>query len=101
MVSPQVYGGWMPLRRACPFAMLVLLACGADVPSRPPVASVSLTPTSAPSLTSLGDTLQLTAVPLDATGAPIPGVAIAYTSGDATVATVTQGGLVTAVGNGS
>jgi plastocyanin len=91
----------MPLRRACPFAMLVLLACGADVPSRPPVASVSLTPTSAPSLTSLGDTLQLTAVPLDATGAPIPGVAIAYTSSDATVATVTQSGLVTAVGNGS
>jgi len=81
--------------------MFLLLACGADVPSRPPVASVSLTPTSAPSLGSLGDTLQLTAVPLDASGAPIPGVAIAYTSSDATVATVTQGGLVTAVGNGS
>ena len=91
----------MPLRRACPFAMLVLLACGGGGPSRPPVASIALTPTSAPALTSLGDTLQLTAVPLDATGAPIPGVGIAYTSSAPAVATVTQSGLVTAAGNGS
>jgi plastocyanin len=91
----------MPLRRACPFAMLVLLACGGGGPSRPPVASIALTPTSAPALTSLGDTLQLTAVPLDSTGAPIPGVGIAYTSSAPAVATVTQSGLVTAAGNGS
>jgi plastocyanin len=89
----------MPIRRACSFAMLVLLACGGA--SRPPVASISLIPSSAPPLTSLGDTLQLTAVPLDSTGAPIPGVGVSYTSSDATVATVTQGGLVTAVGNGN
>ena len=91
----------LPLRRACPIALSVLLACGTDGPSRPPVARVSLTPTSAAPFTSLGDTLLISAVPLDAQGAPIPGVAIAYASSDATVATVTQGGLVTAVANGN
>src|SRR5713101_6654578 len=93
-------GGWMPLRRACPFAVLVLLACGGGGPSRPPVASVSLTPSAPAPLTSLGDTVLLTAVALDASGAPIPGVGIAFSTSDATVATVTQGGLVTAVANG-
>jgi plastocyanin len=93
--------GGLSLRRVCPFALLVLLACGTDAPSRPPVASISLTPASAAPFTSLGDTLLLSAVPLDAQGNPIPGVAIAYSSSDATVATVTQGGAVTAVANGS
>ncbi|HYV65818.1 MAG TPA: Ig-like domain-containing protein, partial [Myxococcales bacterium] len=90
----------MSLRRVCPF-LLVLLACGTDEPTRPPVASISLTPTSAAPFTSLGDTLLLSAVPLDAQGNPIPGVAVAYSSSDSAVATVTQGGLVTAVANGS
>src|SRR5229473_2552119 len=91
----------MPLRRACPFAVLVLLACGGGGPSRPPVASVSLTPSAPAPLTSLGDTVLLTAVALDAGGAPILGVGIAFSTSDATVATVTQGGLVTAVANGN
>jgi len=91
----------MPLRRACPFAVLVLLACGGGGPSRPPVASISLTPGAAAPLTSLGDTVQLTATALDASGAPIAGVGIAYSSSDATIAAVTQGGLVTAVANGA
>jgi hypothetical protein len=90
----------MPLRRTRPFALLVLLACGGGGPSRPPVASISLTPPTAAPLTSLGDTLQLSATALDAAGAPIPGVGIAFTTSDASVATVTQGGLVTAVANG-
>jgi len=91
----------MPLRRACPFAVLVLLACGGGGPSRPPVASVSLTPSAPAPLTSLGDTVLLTAVALDAGGAPIPGVGIAFSTSDAAVATVTQGGLVTAAANGN
>ena len=61
----------MPLRRACPFAVVVLVACGGGGPSRPPVASVSLTPPTAAPMTSLGDTVQLTATALDASGAPI------------------------------
>ena len=91
----------MPLRRACPFAVLVLLACGGGGPSRPPVASISLIPSTATPLTSLGDTLQVTATALDAQGAPIPGVGIAYTSSDAAIATVSQAGLITAVANGA
>jgi len=65
------------------------------------VASVTLTPSASAPLTSLGDTILLTAVALDAAGAPIPGVNIAFSSSDATVATVTQSGLVTAVANGN
>src|SRR6267143_3781768 len=91
----------MPLRRACPFAVLVLLACGGGGPSRPPVASIALTPSTAAPLTSLGDTLQLTATALDAAGAPIAGVGIAYSSSDTAIAVVTQGGLATAIANGA
>src|SRR3989442_1708591 len=81
-------------------AVLALAGCGGGGPSRPPVASISLTASTAAPLTSLGDTLQLTATALDAAGAPIPGVGIAYSSSDAAIATVTQSGLVTAVANG-
>jgi hypothetical protein len=52
-------------------------------------------------MTSLGDTVQLTATALDASGAPIAGVGILFTSSDPSVAIVTQGGLVTAVANGN
>src|SRR5438270_596248 len=93
----------MPLRRlmAC-FALPFALACGGGGgPTRPPVASVTLTAASSGPLTSVGDTLQLTAVPRDAAGAAIPGVAILFTSSSAAAATVTQGGLVTAVANGT
>jgi trimeric autotransporter adhesin len=88
-------------RRGYPFVLMVLLACGGSGPSRPPVASITLTPPAPASLASLGDTVLLAAVALDAAGAPIPGVGIAFTSSDPTVATVTQGGLVTAVANGN
>ena len=91
----------MPLRRACPFAVMVLLACGGGGPSRPPVASLSLTPANSATMTSLGDTVQLTATALDASGAPIAGVGILFTSSDSSVATVNQAGLVTAVANGN
>ena len=90
----------MPFRRTWPVFLLALVACGGDGPTRPPVASISLTPASAPPLTSLGDTVLIAAVALDAGGAAIPGVGIAFTSSDNTVATVTQAGLVTAVANG-
>src|SRR5919202_918307 len=95
-------GGSMPHRHA--FACSLLLAAvacgGSSGPSRPPVASVTVTASSSGPLTSVGDTLVLTAVARDATGAPIAGVAIAFTSSNSAVATVTQGGLVTAVANG-
>ena len=90
----------MPHRRSSLCLLLFALACGGGG-GPPPVASISLTAASSGPLTSLGDTLQLTAVAVDAAGAPIPGVAILFTSTNTAAATVTQGGLVTAVANGT
>src|SRR5216684_1739017 len=94
-------GGWMPLRRACPFAVLVLLACGGGGPSRPPVASVSLTPSAPAPLTSLGDSVLLTAVALDAGGAPILGAGLVLCPTVRTVCTVMQCGVVNSLPNGT
>ncbi|MEO6443754.1 MAG: Ig-like domain-containing protein, partial [Gemmatimonadaceae bacterium] len=63
------------------------------------VASLSLTPSSATML--VGKTQQFTAVARDAQGAALPGRVITWISGAPSVATVTQTGLVTAVGVGS
>lgn len=64
-----------------------------------PVASVTVAP-SAPSLV-VGGTQQLTATTLDATGATLTGRTIAWTTSDATKATVSSTGLVTAVAGGT
>lgn len=90
----------MPLRRAWPIVLLALAGCGADGPTRPPVASISLTPAAPAPLTSLGDTVQLTAVALDAAGGVISGVGIGFSSSDNAVATVSSTGVVTAIANG-
>ncbi len=52
-------------------------------------------------LSALGNTLRLSAVALDANGGAIANTSFAWTSDDASVATVDEGGLVTAVGNGA
>jgi plastocyanin/uncharacterized protein YjdB len=93
----------MPLHRSMVrFALPLALACGGSGgPARAPVASVTLTAASSGPLTSIGDTLLLTAVPRDAAGAAIPGVPIQFLSSIPAAATVTQGGLVTAVANGA
>ncbi len=64
-----------------------------------PVASLTITPGSGTLL--VGSTLQLTATARDASGSALPGRSITWISGAPSVATVTQGGLVTAVGSGS
>ena len=64
-----------------------------------PVAAVDIAPTSV-SLT-IGQTAQLTATTKSATGAVLPGRLVRWTSGAPSIATVSQGGLVTAVGVGS
>ena len=63
-----------------------------------PIASISLSQTSGG--LALGQTLQLTATPRDATGNPLAGRTITWTTSAAAVATVTQTGLVAAVGGG-
>lgn len=62
--------------------------------------TVSVTPDSV-ELAVLGDTVRLQAEVRDQLGRPMTGTAIAWTSGDASVAAVDSAGLVRAVGNGT
>ena len=93
--------------------ILVLVTCGKDSatnpdpPSPPTPPPVQLVPTSivitpsASTLTSIGQTVRLTAVVHDQNGQPMPGANVTWSSGNGSVATVNAQGLVTAVGNGS
>lgn len=64
-----------------------------------PVASVSVTPTSA--TTIVGQSVSLTAVPRDAAGNPLAGRIVGWTSSDNAIATVSSAGLVTGVASGT
>ncbi|HVH69064.1 MAG TPA: Ig-like domain-containing protein [Gemmatimonadales bacterium] len=64
-----------------------------------PVASVTVTPATAN--LQPGQTVQLTATPKDASGNPLTGRAVTWSSNNASVATVSSSGLVTAVAVGS
>jgi hypothetical protein len=64
------------------------------------VSSVEVSP-SAATLTSVGDTQQLTAVAKDANGNTLPGETFDWTSSDTSRAVVSGSGLVTARGNGA
>lgn len=82
----------------CVFSV-ALTSCGKDSTGPLPVASVQV---SAPSTTVIvGETLQLSAKALDASGSVMPDRLISWTSSDTTRATVTQGGLVTSRAKGS
>jgi len=63
-----------------------------------PVASVAVTPTG--SQIVVGQTTQLNAEPRDASGQPLVGRAVSWSSSDPTVASVSSTGLVTAVAPG-
>ncbi|MXX55137.1 MAG: hypothetical protein F4106_12155 [Gemmatimonadetes bacterium] len=101
-----------PSRDRLAFAALALIAlaltlpaltaaCGGDEPTEPPVATtVSISPASL-DMSSFGETAQLTATVLDQNGQPIAGASVNWTIDDNSVATVSTGGLVTAVQNGS
>ena len=69
-------------------------------PESPEPASVTVSPSTA-EFTAVGATVQLTAEVRDQSGQAIAGAAVAWMSGDASVATVNAGGLVTAAGNGT
>ena len=62
--------------------------------------NIVIEPSSA-TLMSLGETVQLSASVLDGNGQPVSGATVVWSSSDASVATVSGQGLVTAVGNGS
>ena len=64
-----------------------------------PVASVSVTPTSA--TTVVGQSVSLTAVPRDAAGNPLTGRVVGWASSDNAIATVSSSGVVTGVASGT
>ncbi|HTE45373.1 MAG TPA: Ig-like domain-containing protein [Gemmatimonadaceae bacterium] len=63
-----------------------------------PVAAVAVTPPR--DVVGVGFTLQMTAVALDSSGAPLTGRAVSWSTSDATRATVSPSGLVTGVSYG-
>lgn len=85
-------------------ASLLLAACGGDgsttePPMPGPVVSVAVSPSS-PSLTYLDETVQLSATARDANGTVVPDASVSWMSSDPSVVTVSDAGLVTAVGGG-
>ncbi|MDE2784700.1 MAG: Ig-like domain-containing protein [Gemmatimonadota bacterium] len=85
---------------------LLVLSCGdgAVEPTPPPPAPVATTITVNPgsaSLSALRETARFTAEVRDQNGQVMAGVAVAWTSSDASVASVDASGLATAAGNGS
>lgn len=78
--------------------LTVLAACGGGTEPPPPVASVQVTPLS--STISVGQTAQLTATPKDAAGGTLVNRTVTWTSTNASVASVSSSGLVTALAVG-
>ncbi len=80
-----------------------LLACGddpVDPPPDPVATTVEVAPATA-TLSALGETVQLTATVSDQNGNVMSGASVTWSSSDASVATVSATGLVTAAGNGT
>jgi hypothetical protein len=75
-------------------AALALAGCGGGSSDAPRVASIVVSP-SAPRL-AVGSSVQLTASLLDSRGQAVTGVPVTWSSADATIVSVTAGGLVTA-----
>ncbi|MDH3271686.1 MAG: PQQ-dependent sugar dehydrogenase [Gemmatimonadota bacterium] len=87
-----------------PVLLATLLASCGDPSSTEPDASVAtsiaLTPSSL-SMSSPGETVQLTATVMDQTGVTLPNASVVWSSDDVGVADVSEDGLVTAMGYGS
>ena len=86
-------------------ALVVMHACGDGAtepapPDPPRPTTVTVSPATA-RLTALGATVQLSTEVRDQNGSVMAGAPIAWSSGDATVATVDGSGLVMAAGNGT
>ncbi len=82
-------------------ALLLVAACdsGPVAPPGPTVASVSIV-ASVGDL-QIGETAQLSAILRDAQGGPVTGAAITWSTSDGSIASVSDGGLVTGLGNGN
>ena len=89
-------------RRAGICMVLCVLAACDSTPTEPPAlpTTVTIEPVAA-ALSAIGETIQFRAVVKDQEGQLMAGVAATWASSDPVVATVSAGGLVTAVSNGS
>ena len=106
MIPDSLRNNW-PRRVAAVFALGAVLSCGdgaVEPPPPPPdpprATTVTVTPATA-ELTALGQTVRFTAEVRDQNGLAMAGAAVAWSSGDPSVATVDASGLVTAAGNGT
>ncbi len=82
-------------------ALTLVIACGEDTPTEPPVATtISIAPPTA-DLSSLGEMLQLIATVSDQYGQSMVGAPVSWSGSDDAVITVSAGGLLTAVQNGN
>ena len=119
-----VFGFRYVIGIAAVLAFFIVVTCGKDSPTRPtpppsqpptppptqppptppptpPQPSrITITPSVA-TLMSIGQTMQLTAAVLDQNGQPVSGAVVTWSSNNVNVATVSNQGLVTAVGNGT
>jgi hypothetical protein len=88
------------MRWVCAIVLVGMSGCRGDMaaPARVP-ASISLTHTA--TVLEVGQTVNVAAVVRDRDGAPLAGVPLAFTSGDARVAAIDSAGTVTAVGYGT
>jgi hypothetical protein len=89
-------------RTGIAFALVAITSCGGKdpvQPTQPTLASIDVTP-GAPTLASLGETVQLQAAGKTSSGSSIS-ASFAWSSSATGVATVSTTGLVTAVGNGA
>ena len=96
------------IHRSCMVAFLclaltALASCGKDGPTEPPAQVPSTINLSAQSVTlsTIGETIRLTATVLDREGRMIAGAVVTWSSSNARVAAVDPVGTVTAVSNGS
>ena len=91
-----------PLLVTC-LTLLLLTTCGKDSPTKPtpPVPARILISPSTATLTSIGQTIQLTATVVDQADSAIPGATVVWASSDTSIAPVSAEGVVTARKNGS
>ncbi len=86
--------GWYT---AISLTVLILGACGKDSPTGPQTPARVMVSALSISLNALGSTHQFTATVFDRYSKAIPDASVTWTSSDASVATVSAAGLLTAV----
>jgi len=91
------------MRHCVVMLCVAAVACGGGDGGTPPptVASVAISPAEPDTLFSIGQQLTLAATAVDAAGNPVPGAMVGFTSANDGIATVTNAGVVTAVGAGA